>query len=344
MSEEETGSARSLMLAQIVSLLQERQTLDHDIMELEADRDHLREATLKLHKIINQPSSLHLLHPKHIKAAHQRTHRLPRPNSTSDTGNPSMKMKEEHVVAESSTSEPPSLNTETAPTAIHEEDFSCCVCFNGDSENMNLIIMCEGCNLSVHQACYGVRVVPEGPWYCRACERNLSPEDKVCVLCPVRGGALKEVVESPELRSLTGKRHGNWAHVLCTLWNDDTYFVDTNTMEPVAGIEEVLRKRPMNACYICGRKDGAILRCCYEESEQQIGKRKMIRCDKYFHATCGHNNRCSLEISLGNDGLQWNATCEEHAPKKIVASDSPSRSLSTSASIPATTHRDSVLL
>ena len=343
MSEEEDSSVRSLMLAQIVSLLQERQVLDHDIMELEADRDHLREATLKLHKIINQPSSLHLLHPKHLKAANQSTHCSSRPNNMRDTGNPSMKMNEETTV-ESSTSEPHSLSKETALTPIHEEDFSCCVCFNGDSENMNLIIMCEGCNLSVHQACYGVRVVPEGPWYCRACERNLSPEDKACVLCPVRAGALKEVVENPELRSLTGKRHGNWAHVLCTLWNDDTYFVDTSTMEPVAGIEKVLRKPRMKACYICGYKHGAILRCCYEDDEKQIGKGKYVRCDKYFHATCGHNNRCSLEISLGNDGLQWNATCEEHAPKKIVVSDSPSHSLSTSASIPATTHRDSVLL
>ena len=44
---------------------------------------------------------------------------------------------------------------------LREEDVVCCVCLNGDSEDANQIVFCDGCNMAVHQSCYGVETIPE---------------------------------------------------------------------------------------------------------------------------------------------------------------------------------------
>ena len=60
-------TSRDLILGQIKLLLDERQGLDADIMELEMDCSHLSRSTLEMWDIINAPSSVHYLHPKHKK-------------------------------------------------------------------------------------------------------------------------------------------------------------------------------------------------------------------------------------------------------------------------------------
>lgn len=45
----------------------------------------------------------------------------------------------------------------------------------------------------MHQLCYGVHSVPEGEWLCDACDAKLKPTAANCCICPVVGGAVKEV-------------------------------------------------------------------------------------------------------------------------------------------------------
>ena len=80
----------------------------------------------------------------------------------------------------------------TVPEHLKE---NCMVCFDGEDEEDNLIIFCDGCNVAVHQKCYGVHEIPKGDWYCTLCEHRNNmkaegtEEDEVeCPFCPMKDG------------------------------------------------------------------------------------------------------------------------------------------------------------
>ncbi len=106
------------------------------------------------------------------------------------------------------------------------EDSKCAICDDGECENSNAIVFCDGCNLAVHQDCYGIPYIPEGQWLCRKC--TVSPDRAVsCILCPHEGGAFKQTT--------TGK----WAHLLCAMWIPETGVSNPVYMEPIDSVERI---------------------------------------------------------------------------------------------------------
>ena len=58
------------------------------------------------------------------------------------------------------------------PRKMREMVGGCCVCSDERGWDENPLVYCDGqgCNVAVHQACYGIVTVPTGPWFCRKCE------------------------------------------------------------------------------------------------------------------------------------------------------------------------------
>ncbi len=73
------------------------------------------------------------------------------------------------------------------------DDIVCLVCNDGDYEDNNLIVYCSKCQMTVHQLCYGILTIPEEDWLCYPCQlyEDEKAKDIECVLCPIKGGAMK---------------------------------------------------------------------------------------------------------------------------------------------------------
>ncbi|EHL02580.1 putative NuA3 HAT complex component NTO1 [Glarea lozoyensis 74030] len=91
------------------------------------------------------------------------------------------------------------------PQAGEEPDSKCAICDDGDCENTNAIVFCDGCDLAVHQECYGVPFIPEGQWMCRKC-LLIGRGIPTCIFCPNTDGGFKKTNAS------------KWAHLLCAMW------------------------------------------------------------------------------------------------------------------------------
>ncbi|CAH7672527.1 hypothetical protein BY996DRAFT_4417438 [Phakopsora pachyrhizi] len=110
------------------------------------------------------------------------------------------------------------------------EDSRCAICEDGDTENSNAIVFCDGCNLAVHQDCYGVPYIPEGQWLCRKC--TVLPDRPVeCELCPNTYGAFKQTSEN------------KWAHLLCAIHIPETGVGNAMYMEPIDGVRGIPKQR-----------------------------------------------------------------------------------------------------
>lgn len=176
----------------------------------------------------------------------------------------------------------------------------CCVCSDERGWAENPLVYCDGhgCNVAVHQACYGIVQVPTGPWFCRKCESQERAARVKCELCPQKDGALKRTDS------------GGWCHVVCALFIPEAWFANVQTMEPIV-LKNLPQERFNKICYVCEEKDrankastGACMQC------------NKNGCKQYFHVTCAQAQGLLCE-EAGNygDNVKYCGYCDYHYKK-----------------------------
>jgi PHD-zinc-finger like domain/PHD-finger len=110
----------------------------------------------------------------------------------------------------------------------------CCVCNDHEGDSGDALVLCDGCNMAVHQHCYGIHELPVSTWLCTRCVHRKP--GAVCVLCGDRYGGMKPTTD------------GQWVHVLCALWFPEVSCKDTYLRDPVSGIEKIHSDRWNKVC------------------------------------------------------------------------------------------------
>ncbi|KFY13773.1 hypothetical protein V492_03044 [Pseudogymnoascus sp. VKM F-4246] len=208
------------------------------------------------------------------------------------------------------------------PQAGEELDSKCAICDDGDCENTNAIVFCDGCDLAVHQECYGVPFIPEGQWLCRKCQL-IGRGVPTCIFCPNTEGGFKQTNSS------------RWAHLLCAMWIPEVSLGNHTFMEPVMDVEKVPKTRWKLTCYICQQRMGACIQCgnklCYQA----------------FHVTCARRAHLFLKMKNNHGTLaeldgttQLKAFCDKHCPQDYAKENDVAKATREARSFYKRTMRD----
>jgi len=184
----------------------------------------------------------------------------------------------------------PSKNGKVKPKVIIPEDACDACCLDHEVEHTDAVVFCDGCNLRVHQTCYGIPKIPKGPWYCAQCEAGVK--NMKCCVCP-----------NTDDHALKPTTDGRWIHVMCAMWHSEPRFVDPETRTPVDLSLPISPARMRLTCVFC-KKKGACLQCQYG------------RCATSYHVPCGFRNGIKFEFrdAENEEDVYFHSFCLKHAP------------------------------
>ena len=225
----------------------------------------------------------------------------------------------------------PAAEVDPVANQDDEDDAICLVCFFGESTETNPIIFCDCCNIAVHQACYGIKEIPEGDFFCDRCvavkQKDVSP---TCVFCPHRDGAFKRTTD------------GQWAHIHCAFWTPGV-LIDLDTMGNIDLRYRRNHSKPplqftsWDSCVEGGTDDDAVTVeyecnqtciCCNLDTGAPI-KCSHPECTTYFHPLCAWYDGLFMKVTCeytngmlvyggGGTGGLFEAFCFTHTPTAVL--------------------------
>uniref|UniRef100_M4BYH3 Fanconi anemia group M protein n=1 Tax=Hyaloperonospora arabidopsidis (strain Emoy2) TaxID=559515 RepID=M4BYH3_HYAAE len=192
-------------------------------------------------------------------------------------------------------------------TELKQVDEACCsICRESESYDDDPIVFCDGCDVAVHQFCYGISVVPSGKWFCDFCadtRKVANANKRACQLCPLRNGALKRT------------KCGKWVHVQCFLWIPELRVENSDDELLVLGDLSILdQDRKTLDCSLChSQKGNGKIQCAHK------------RCLTAFHVSCAafaHYRMDQLDSPDGEEsgcGTLFLAYCSLHRDSRASA-------------------------
>ncbi|WUR04134.1 bromodomain-containing protein 1 [Vairimorpha necatrix] len=121
----------------------------------------------------------------------------------------------------------------------------CDVCTRKETED-DPILVCQGCNVSVHRECYGSSFSKDEIFLCQCC--IFHDLENICMFCNTKGGVMK-ITEDYK-----------FGHILCVLFDKSLDFDNQISKEPIYTQEY---KRIERKCNICGGTEATKVECSY---------------------------------------------------------------------------------
>ena len=220
---------------------------------------------------------------------------------------------------------------EMEEAAMDELLNACCsICKDGEVSPQNQIVFCEGCNVSVHQACYGVETVPEGDYFCRVCEADAAARangdmlpgatadegeaglsqstvaasqdttfegDASAVASPAAPLVKPKQSQLCELCPvMTGAfvptvNEGKFVHVCCAKWHGMSYVPAPRPPPPLLGLNTSLVIEDLTDLKAYFKRNAKTSKCEYcKRSYGATIKCSHPDCDKSLHVTCARES------------------------------------------------------
>ncbi|KAK4320346.1 hypothetical protein Pmani_008764 [Petrolisthes manimaculis] len=185
----------------------------------------------------------------------------------------------------------------------------CAVCLGDHSDDLNEIVTCDGCSVSVHEGCYGisdtvsvsstVSSCSTEPWFCDACKAGVV--DPPCELCPNLGYTIFKETEM-----------GRWVHLVCALYIPGVAFSEVDKLSFPTLFEMPYSKWGAKTCILC-------------EDERYSRTGVCIGCDAgmcraYFHVTCAQREGLLSEVNHGeaDQADPYYAHCKLHTDRELI--------------------------
>lgn len=102
-----------------------------------------------------------------------------------------------------------------------DDDFAdfqpCPIC--GDSDNEELLLLCDNCDVPSHTYCVGLDDIPSGPWYCNRCEEQGAGTFSGSPTRSSRGRGRRTRAQLRRLQNRNQMNSLHWARVWQSVWD-----------------------------------------------------------------------------------------------------------------------------
>ncbi|KMV65367.1 PHD zinc finger domain-containing protein [Encephalitozoon cuniculi EcunIII-L] len=154
----------------------------------------------------------------------------------------------------------------------------CDICTRHTSTHNEALVVCQGCEICVHESCYGIQDLSSF-WLCRKC---IYGEYQIrCSFCISSDGIFKQTSDN------------RWGHVLCAMFNRFLSFGHLLSKDPI----DVSSYLEESGCLFCNEFGGTAIHCSY------------FMCTRKYHVGCALD-KCYFDL---NNGISY---CIDHDPLK----------------------------